>query len=287
MGLLRRRCCSAAVGMYSKTIRMATCAAALLAASCGAFRAMTPWRGEPEHPEVNLAFNLQNNLVILESVSVDGKPGRFLLGTATRQTVLDPKVRDASGTHSLQLSTRDAVKFTPASADLRGIAEGIVGADIWRNRSLSIDYFAGLATYQKDGIHRELMTVYTFADAPTIQLTVGGETISAVLDTTSPDTLVLPRGNRATSRAKQHVTLAGVDFGEVDVRYADVDAAHVGNRLLSHFLISIDYGRRIVGLWRDPRVPLHARLESTPCVPRSSSSRCSSPLLSPRNLPFA
>jgi hypothetical protein len=84
-----------------------------------------------------------------------------------------------------------------------------------------------------------------------VQLSVDGETIDAIVDTTSPDTLTLP--SRRASRAKARITLAGADFGEVDVRYADVAAPHIGNRLLSHFLVSIDYGRRIVGLWRDPR----------------------------------
>jgi hypothetical protein len=39
----------------------------------------------------------------------------------------------------------------------------------------------------------------------------------------------------------------------VDIRRADVAAPHVGNRILSKFLVTIDYGRREVGLWRDPR----------------------------------
>jgi hypothetical protein len=34
-----------------------------------------------------------------------------------------------------------------------------------------------------------------------------------------------------------------------------VARARVGNRLLSHYLVTIDYGRRMVGLWRDPRIP--------------------------------
>ena len=202
---------------------------------------------------MNLAFTLEKNLVVLQSVSVDGRAGRFLLGSATRQTVLDPKRRAVAGTHTLQLSTREAVQFIPAPGDLGGIADGIVGVDIWRNRAISIDYFAGLVTYQKEGIHRELMTVFSYGAEPMVQLSVRGETISAIVDTTSPDTLVLPRNNRSPGRATARITLAGVDFGDVDIRYADVSAPRIGNRLLSKFLISIDYGRRVVGLWRDPR----------------------------------
>jgi hypothetical protein len=51
------------------------------------------------------------------------------------------------------------------------------------------------------------------------------------------------------------VSIAGTDFGPTDVRYANVAHPRVGNRLLSRFLVSIDYGKRIVGLWRDPRIP--------------------------------
>jgi hypothetical protein len=232
---------------------MATCVAALAAASCGAFRSMAPWRSQPEHPEVNLAFTLEKNLVVMQSVSVDGKRGRFLLGSATPQTVLDPKLRPGSGPHAVQLSTRDSVRFTPVAADMHGIADGILGADVWGNHAVSIDYFAGLVTYQKDGGHHDLMAVYPFAGEPAVQVSVDGETIDAIVDTTSPDTLTLPRASKRPSRAKARITLAGADFGEVDVRYADVAAPRIGNRLLSHFLVSIDYGRRVIGLWRDPR----------------------------------
>lgn len=213
---------------------------------------MTPWRSQPEHPEVNLAFTLEKNLIVMQSVSVDGKRGRFLFGSATPQTVLDPKLHPGSGSHAVQLSTRDSVRFTPVPADMHGIADGIIGADIWGNHAVSIDYFAGLVTYQKDGSHHDLMTVYRYTAEPSIQLSVDGETIDAIVDTTSPDTLTLPRSGSATRR-KARITLAGADFGVVDIRYADVDAPRIGNRLLSHFLVSIDYGRRVIGLWRDPR----------------------------------
>jgi hypothetical protein len=48
--------------------------------------------------------------------------------------------------------------------------------------------------------------------------------------------------------------IAGTDFGNVDIALGDVSSARAGNRLLSKFLVSIDYGQREVGLWRDPRI---------------------------------
>jgi hypothetical protein len=236
--------------MYSKTIRIATLSAALLAASCGS---VLPWSKQPVADEVNLAFTLQNNLVILQSVTVDGRPGRFLFGSATPQTLLDPAVRPVGGAHVAQLSTRDAIPFTPAAASLRGIADGIIGVDIFGKRGVSIDYHAGLVTYQKSGIHRELMTMYRFTAAPAIQVLVDGRAIPAIVDSTSPDTLTLP--GSGARRGTARVAIAGTDFGATDVGYANVSEAHVGNRLLSKFLVSIDYGAKQVGLFRDPRVP--------------------------------
>ena len=45
--------------------------------------------------------------------------------------------------------------------------------------------------------------------------------------------------------------LAGSALGML----ASVGTARIGNRLLQRFFVSIDYGRRLVGLWNDPRVP--------------------------------
>ena len=57
---------------------------------------------------------------------------------------------------------------------------------------------------------------------------------------TSPDTLVLPGPD---ARGSVNVRIGDTDFGATDVQYADVAQARVGNRLLSRFLVTIDYGR--------------------------------------------
>ena len=68
------------------------------------------------------------------------------------------------------------------------------------------------------------------------------------------DTLVLP--GAANGRHSARVEIAGVDFAAVDVRTGGVQSARIGNRLLSKFLVSIDYGRKVVALWRDPRIAM-------------------------------
>ena len=240
--------------MYFKTLRHATCAAVVLFAAACSLR--LPWSNEPIGQEINLAFVLKNNLVFLPAATVDHRPGRFLFGSADARTVLDPKFAAAATAHSLEFNERESVRLAPEIADLHGVGDGIIGADVWGGHAVSIDYHAGLLTYQKQGIFPADMTLYSYTDAPMINVIVDGRRTGAIVDTASPDTLVLPRGGAPAGRRSARVQIADIDFGTVDVLLADVSAPRIGNRLLSRFLVSIDYGRRQVGLWRDPRTAL-------------------------------
>ena len=236
--------------MYSKTFCFATLLAAVLCAS--ACTVGTPWRDEPVGQEINIVFSLRNNLLYLPTVTVDGRHGAFLMGSAQPASVLNTAFPNAAE-HALQLNARETLPFTAVRGDLQGVADAIIGSDVWRGSAVTIDYRAGLITLQREGIHPELMTVYRYADEPMINVIVDGKSIPAVVDTTLPDTIALPGTNPGRRTAR--VRLAEVDFGAIDVRIGDVQVARVGNRLLSKFLVSIDYGRRVVGLWRDPRIP--------------------------------
>ena len=242
--------------MYLKFRRLATVAAfAIFAAGCSS---MMPWHDEPIGQEVNVAFILRNNLLFLPAATVDKRPGKFLFGSANARTVLDSKFAgsNAVAQHSIQLTPRETLRVNPLVTDLGGVGDGIVGADVWGTHAVSIDYHAGLLTYQKEGIYPDMMSLYSFTDAPMVNVMVDGHKLSAIVDTASPDTLVLPRGQEAAGRRKAHVQVATTDFGGIDVQLADVSAPRIGNRLLSRFLVSIDYGKKQVGLWRDPRIAL-------------------------------
>jgi len=226
--------------------------AALLAVSCGG---VVPWRNEPVGDEVNVSFTIENNLLFLSSATIDGRPGRFFFGSAELRSVVDPRFGAAGGGHVLALNERESLRFAPVSLDLGGTGDAIVGADVWGYKAVTIDYHAGLLTYQKSGIHPELMTLYSFAGEPSVLVNVNGRDVSAVVDTSLPDTLILPSASPG-GRGSARVAIAGSDFGNVDVRFATTPRARIGNRLLSRFLITIDYGKHQVGLWRDPRIPL-------------------------------
>lgn len=239
-------------GMLSKSVPLAiTALVALLFSSC-----MTlPWRGPAPAREVNLAFTIENNLIFLSTVNINNQAGRIFFGSANPRTVIDPGFaqRLGSSQYGLHLNQRDIVPLAPVVISLAGLGDALVGADAFSSYAVTIDYRSGLLTYQKDGIHPDYMTVYRFAAEPSITAEVDGQQTRAIVDTALPDTIVLPRGSAAPGRRQSHVVIAGNDFGAVDIALGDVSQARIGNRLLSKFLVSVDYGHRQVGLWRDPR----------------------------------
>ena len=238
--------------LSKSSVRATAVVIAFLAVSCSR---VLPWRDEPVNEEMNLAFTLEQNLIRLQSVRIDNREGRFLLGSAAPRTIVDPRFPlHHFRAHVLQMGERETVRIDPAAHDLRGVADAIVGIETWRNRAISIDYRLGLVTYQKEGIHSGQMEIFRYPAEPMIEVHVNGRAVAAIVDTTSPDTLVLPGSSHG--RGSANVRIGKTDFGVIDVQYANVSRARVGNRLLSRYLVTIDYGRRMVGLWRDPRTPL-------------------------------
>ncbi len=216
-----------------------------------------PWDKEPAASEVNVAFVVDHNLLYLPDVTIDNRAGKIFFSTASPRTVLDPRlVAELHGpkpSYVLRFGQKEALRVNPVSLSLGKTGDAMLGADLWDSRAISIDYVSGLLTYQKEGIHPGLMTLYHFDAQPTVNVDVDGRQISAIVDTASPDTLEMP--GETASRRRAHVVIAGSDFGSIDIGVSPaLSQARIGNRLLSKFLVSIDYGRRVVGLWRDPRV---------------------------------
>jgi hypothetical protein len=237
--------------MLSESVRRARLLVVLFL--CVACSSALPWHDAPPPDEVNLSFTVQNNLLFLTSAKINGHPGRYLFGSATPQTVIDPRAVPRTGTYALTLGDRATLPFTPAVMDLHGLGDALIGADVFGQRGVTIDYRGGLLTYQKAGMHPAYMTLFRFNSEPAIDVSVDGKTMRAIVDTANPDTITLP--GTQESRGRAHVSIAKSDFGVVDVHYADVREARIGNRLLSKFLIAIDYRNRVVGIWRDPRIP--------------------------------
>ncbi|HEY2324178.1 MAG TPA: hypothetical protein VGJ82_15070 [Thermoanaerobaculia bacterium] len=237
--------------MLSESVRRARLLIALVVfAACNS---ALPWRDAPPPDEVNLSFTIHNNLLFLPSAKINGHAGRYFFGSATPRTVLDSRAIPHTSAYALTLGERASFPFTPLFMDLHATGDALIGADVFSQRAVTIDYRAGLLTYQKAGIHTDYMTLFRFNGDPAVDVTVDGKRMSAILDTASPDTITLPAARE--SRGRAHVTVGTSDFGSVDVHYAGVERPRLGNRLLSKFLIAIDYQHRVAGLWRDPRIP--------------------------------
>jgi len=240
--------------MYSKLKAIATGVIALSWIGCAG---ILPWHNEPVANEVNLAFTIENNLLFLSTPALENRRGRFFLSTASARSAVDPQFASSLRTRppfSFAISDKEAVRIDPVVVGLGGVGDAMIGADVWSRHAITIDYHAGLITYQTARIEPAEMTLHRFASAPTIVVNVDGKPIEAIVDTALPDTLVLPA--EKPSRRTAHVVIAGTDFGIVDVGQARVAMPRIGNRLLSRFLVTIDYGQRVTGLWRDPRIPL-------------------------------
>ena len=238
--------------MVSKRLFSASALVALMGlAACFSM----PWRDAPPPAEVNLSFTLRNNLLFISSARINGRSGRYFFGSADSRSVLDPHTLQELGgprTFSVQLGQRETVVVTPVSLDLGGTGDAILGADVFGSHAITIDYRAGLITDQTNWMNTALMKLYPYTAEPSADIEIDGRILNAVIDTASPDTLILPA--TAETRGKAHIALAGADLGIVDVRYSAVARPRIGNRLLSRFLVSIDYRHRVVGLWRDPRI---------------------------------
>lgn len=228
----------------------------MIVAAVAGCSSVGPWQSEkPASAEINLSFTLENNLPYLTSATLDGRSGRFLFGSANAQSVVNSSFGTA-GRHRLGLREGETIAVQAVQGDLGTVADAIIGGGAFQRTAITLDYHAGLFIVQKDGMHSELMEVHRFQGEPAVALVVDGRRVEAVVDTALPDTLVLPAGQGGERRGTSSVRLGGVDFTGVDVAYGNVSQPRVGNRLLSKFLMTIDYRGGHVGLWRDPRTPL-------------------------------
>lgn len=226
--------------------------------SCSAVH--LPWSGE-EPTELNVSFRIQNNLLFPDNVTIQGAEGRFAFATADRRTAIDPQFAaridpPTSKGYVIRIGQRRQIAFRALQIPLHQVADALLGADVFPSTAVSIDYRAQLLSFDKNGIHAEGMTISAFGDEPAVDIVIAGRRTTGIVDTASPETLVVPRSLvfAKGDRAAVDVELGGERFFGVDVRVADVREVRIGNRLLSKFLIWIDYKNHRVGLWRDPRI---------------------------------
>ena len=213
----------------------------LLASGCS-----LPWnRGASR--ETNIAFHLRTNQIVMPTVTVDGKSGTYLLDVASLHSTLHQQ--PAPGREAtIAISPAIRNRVTPDAADLRGMADAMIGRDAWRGEVLTIDYRRGLLIFGSPGIGPEESSPSRYSDAPSVEIRVGGKSMRALLDTTLPDTLIVPsEGPRA--RTVEKVAVAGYALGPIEIARAPIPQARIGNRLLARFMVTINDRSRIVTMW--------------------------------------
>ncbi|HUF18967.1 MAG TPA: hypothetical protein VMS12_13060 [Thermoanaerobaculia bacterium] len=217
------------------------------------------YRAEPRFENrFSFALSIEDNQLVMTSARLGGRDGKFVLATGHQVTTVDTAYADANlagGTVELAIGERFTADINPLRTELGAAADALLAADLWGQSTISIDYMAGMLTVSSDRHPRPNdMEVFPFAGPPTVPVTVDGQTWRAIIDTSLPDTLVLPRGSRPSSRARADIRLAGRSFEQIDVAWSDTSTPRIGNRLLSRFLVIINYRDLWVGLWPDPRI---------------------------------
>lgn len=208
-----------------------------------------PWnRAAETAPETNVSFSVRQNLLHVR-FHVGEREGWGIVSTRHPATILDAGFAASATSASplVRLGSVGVVESDPRIADLQGIADAILARDLWGEDILTIDWRSALVT-----IHRSRRATtdgesHSWTDTPRVRLQVGGRVVEAEVDTTSPEALVLT--GASAGRRRETVEIAGVKQ-EIDVAIDPrVPHARIGTRLLSRFLVQIDYGRRQVILW--------------------------------------
>ena len=230
--------------------------AVLLSSGCALIR---DYRSQPRaEDKISLALTIEDNQLVLSSATLGGQKGKFVLATAAQVSAVDSAFAErhfGNGNVELVIGERFTATINPVEADLGIAADALLASDLWSDSTISIDYISGLLTLSRDRVRRPVdMAVFPFQGPPSVSLTIDGKTVRAIVDTSLPDTLVLPRGSRSESRTTARVTLGGRTFEGIDVAWSDTSTPRIGNRILSRFLVIINYGEQWVGLWPDPRI---------------------------------
>lgn len=208
----------------------------------------------------SVAFALDRNQVVFTNAQIDGHPGRFVLATAMPKSVLGSRFVSAKGLsftapfHGVLGGVRP-FRIDANILDLEGSMDGMIGSDVI-GPVVTIDFRRHIASIARRAAPPTRdMKVYRYrGPIPSIPITIDGSERRAIVDTAMPDTLVIPEDwlpGRKAGRAQAHIGLAGEHFESLDVDAAPVRQARIGNRLLSRFLIVIDYGHHRVALWRE------------------------------------
>lgn len=235
-----------------------TLAAAFSSAGCSMMA------GQPRTDHV--AFQLRDNLLVLPA-TVGGTPGEFILGTAQSHSTLDPRfpVDSArSGRVPVLLGSRLRLETSVERISMSSVADGILGSGTFANRTIGIDFRRGLITLSIERVPAEGAAKTRFEGIPAVPISLDGTPFRGIIDTTNPDTILLPESAFGPAgRRLVSLRIGSFDIGTIDARVGPVGDIRIGNRILEKFFVSIDYDRGEISLWPWDPVPPSALAKSS------------------------
>ncbi len=213
--------------------------------------------------ERNVAFRLHNNLPVLDA-EIDGRAVTLVIGTALPTTVLGGERAREIGFATRRRKSRvffgnlTGTRVSPLVIELDKVipADGILGADAWAGRTITLDYRRRLAIIDPAGPIPEGFHSWSFKGPPRISVVLNGIVLPAIVDSAIPDSAIIPEAlleDTGSPRQAVDLEIAGLAFDDLDVLTAPTGDIRIGNRVLSHFLVRIDYEHRTVALWPDSR----------------------------------
>ena len=240
--------------LSNKCVSAAVLAICLAVAGCSS--------GRKASDEKNFSFSMDRNLIVLEQATIDGRPARVLLATASPISLRDPGLLKNRGLLvknpiEVRIGHRYQRSLRPEPVDLAGIGELLLGFDAFPDRTVVIDFSRRLVSLlgsEPESMTRDLR-FSPFQNVPAIGIEVNGVSVRALIDTANADTVVLPVSLNKGRQGRRNVqlTVGGDDLGTVDASFSNISSARIGNRILQHFLIRIDYRHKQVSLWKSSR----------------------------------
>lgn len=242
--------------LSNKCLSAAVLAISLTAAHCSFSRGGTT-------DEKNFSFSIERNLIVFREATIDGRPARVILATAAPLSLRHPGLLKNPGPLvnspiDVRIGHRYHATLLPDPVDLTGIGDLLLGYDAFPNQTVVIDFnrrLVSLLRNRQTGPVTSDLNFSSFQDLPAIEIEVNGARLSALIDTANPDTVTLPvRLNHGRKgRRMVELTVGERDFGFVDASFTNVSSARIGNRILQHFLIRIDYQHKRISLWNTAR----------------------------------
>lgn len=238
----------------SLTRSIAVTAILLTSVSCGAIRDLSR-EVAGQASETNVSFRLDHNLLWLENMTIEGRPGHFVASASLRRTLLDDAFSEAMGA-SVRVTIRGAhgVRLEPDRHPLAGGIDAMIGYDVLGPVTL-IDYHNQTIARRNRADLSDADYSHQYAGQPSVRITIDGREFAALIDTANPDTIHVPATwmerdeNLIGSRATASVSIGEIDLGRQDFLLVERGPVRLGNRILSRFLVAIDYPARTVALW--------------------------------------